>query len=93
MNHENFILFAEDLGFFPEKTDYTGIKFVKDGVGVTYYHGRYDPIGCAFCQHWKAELILNNLRYKVILENSAEIALEYLSELNKVERVLDDPST
>lgn len=88
MDFESFKEHAENLGFSSEdKINY----FMEDGVGVAYYRGKYVPVGCALCKHWSDDILLEIIRQQVLLDGTANIALDYLELLSSLEREDDGP--
>lgn len=86
MDIEHFIEEAKKLGFtwYDKGSDIH--YFLIDGIGISYFRGLYQPLGCALCKYWTDDILLERIRQKVLLDGGAEIAYDYLELLSSLER-------
>lgn len=86
MDIEKFIEEAKKLGFTCEEKAEDTYYLLIDGIGISYFRGLYQPIGCASCKYWTDEILLERIRQKVSLDGTYAIALDYLELLSSLER-------
>lgn len=87
ISFEEFQIRALDFGYELYIDRFDKYKFLMDGVGVSYKDGKYLPSGVALCAYWTDDILSDRLRKQVAIDQTPEIALDYLELIASLERI------